>query len=129
MNKKRGFTAIELVVVIILAGVATIFFAFQKATTDALERDSYSKTAINAMFYNLEEVFYAEQGFYPETIGEDNLKAMDPEFFTDPYGINIGDTTSSFTYEPTSCEDGKCAKYTLRAKLEKENEYVKSSRH
>ncbi|MDR2336901.1 MAG: type II secretion system GspH family protein [Candidatus Nomurabacteria bacterium] len=129
MNKKRGFTALELVVVIILAGVATIFFAFQKATTDALERDSYSKTAINAMFYNLEEVFYAEQGFYPETIGEENLRAMDPQFFTDPYGVNVGDTTSSFTYEPAGCEDTKCTKYTLRAKLEKENEYVKSSRH
>jgi prepilin-type N-terminal cleavage/methylation domain-containing protein len=129
MKRKNGFTAIELIVVIILAGIATIFFAFQKAASDALDRDSYSKTAINAMFYNLEEVFYAEQGFYPLTIGETNLRAMDPEFFTDPYGVNIGDTASSFTYEPAGCEEEKCAKYTLRARLEKENEYVKNSRH
>jgi hypothetical protein len=53
---------------------------------------------------------------------------MDPNLFTDPFGFNIGDPDSSYRYEPANCTDGKCQEYILRAIMEKEDNYTKSSR-
>ena len=81
------------------------------------------------MYYNLEEVFYEEKGYYPEKISDENLKAMDPELFTDPNGINLGESDSDYRYETTDCTEGKCKSYTLRADLEKEDDFVKKSKN
>ena len=129
MKSKRGFTALELVFVILVFSVAVVFFFVQKANIDAMSRDQQSKVAINAMYYNLEEVYYPAHSYYPKTISENNLKAMDPQLFTDPYGFNIGDKSSSLRYEPTGCDGDKCKSYTLRATLEKEDDFIKNSRH
>jgi prepilin-type N-terminal cleavage/methylation domain-containing protein len=126
---KKGFTVIELLIVIAIFCLATGLFFTQKLNYDAAKRDEQRKIAINAMFYNLEEVYYAEHNSYPETIGEDNLKAMDPQLFTDPTGFNIGDGYSSYRYEPVGCEDQKCTGYTLRTTLEKEDDFIRKSRH
>lgn len=131
MNKvktKSGFTLIELIVVIIFASLLLVLFFIQKSNTDAMKRDDQRKTAINAMYYALEEGFYAKNGYYPETISESNLKVIDPSLFTDPLGVNLGTEGSSYSYEAANCENGKCKEYTLRAKLEKEDEYIKRNR-
>lgn len=126
--RKRGFTIIELAVVIVFATLLVVLFFVQKINADAMHRDEQRKEAINAMFYALEEGFYAENGYYPEEISEENLKVMDPQLFTDPYGINLGTEGSTLNYEPANCENGKCKEYTLRAILEKEDEYIKKNR-
>lgn len=126
--RKRGFTIIELAVVIVFATLLVILFFVQKINTDAMHRDEQRKEAINAMYYALEEDFYAKNSYYPEEISEENLKVMDPELFTDPYGINLGSEGSTLIYEPANCENGKCKEYTLRAQLEKEDEYIKKNR-
>ncbi|MDO4967193.1 MAG: type II secretion system protein [Candidatus Saccharibacteria bacterium] len=126
--KKKGFTILELSVVIIFATLAVILFFMQKVNTDAMHRDEQRKEAINAMYYALEEGFFAQNNYYPETISEENLKVMDPALFTDPNGINIGSEGSTYSYEPADCTNGKCKEYTLRATLEKEDEYIKKSR-
>jgi len=126
--RKRGFTILELSVVIVFATLAVVLFFIQKINTDAMHRDEQRKEAINAMYYALEEGFFAQNGYYPETISEDNLKVMDPALFTDPNGINIGSEGSTYSYEPANCDNGKCKEYTLRATLEKEDEYIKKSR-
>lgn len=128
MKRKSGFTIIELSIVIIFAGLLLILFFLQKINTDAMHRDEQRKEAINAMYYALEEGFFTENGYYPESISEENLKVMDPQLFTDPDGINLGIEGSSYTYEPANCENGKCKEYTLRATLEKEDEYIKKNR-
>lgn len=128
MKKKSGFTILELSTVIVLAGLLLVLFFVQKQNSDAMHRDEQRKEAINAMYYALEEGFYAENGYYPESISEDNLKTMDPQLFTDPNGINIGTEGSSYSYEPADCEDGKCKEYTLKADLEKEADYIKKNR-
>ena len=128
MKRKQGFTIIELSIVIIFAGLLLILFFLQKINTDAMHRDEQRKEAINAMYYALEEGFFTENGYYPESISEENLKVMDPQLFTDPDGINLGIEGSSYTYEPANCENGKCKEYTLRATLEKEDEYIKKNR-
>ncbi len=127
-NMKRGFTLLELVVVVVFACLLVVIFFIQKSNTDAMLRDETRKEAINAMYYALEEGFYAQNGYYPETISEDNLKVMDPALFTDPSGVNLGNSGSSYSYEAANCEDGRCKEYTLRARLEKEDEYIKRNR-
>ena len=128
MKTKRGFTVLELIVAIIFVGIFMVLFFIQKINVEAMNRDQQRKIAINAMFYSLEEGFYAENGYYPETIFEDNLPTMDPNLFTDPIGFVIGDESSSYRYEPANCNDGQCKEYILRAIMEKEDNYIKSSR-
>ena len=126
--KKRGFTIIELSVVIAFAALLVVLFFIQKINTDAMHRDEQRKEAINAMYYALEEGFFAQNGYYPEEISEKNLTVMDPQLFTDPDGLNLGVEGSSYSYEPADCENAKCKEYTLRAVLEKEDAYIKKNR-
>ncbi|MBR5620951.1 type II secretion system protein [Candidatus Saccharibacteria bacterium] len=125
---KSGFTILELVFVIALASIAFLIGFVQKMNVDAMNRDKDRKIAINAMYYALEEGFYAENGYYPETISEDNLKVIDPQLFTDPSGIVLGEPGCSYIYEAADCEDGECKEYKLRATLEKEDDFIKRNR-
>ncbi len=129
MRLKKGFTILELAVVILAVGLAVGLFFLQKLNTDAMNRDNTRKTAINAMYYALEEGFYAENNYYPETISESVLPMMDPALFTDPYGINLGTSGSTYSYEAANCDNGMCKEYILRAVMEKEDVYIKKSRN
>ena len=128
MRKKSGFTILELVIVIAFISLALVLFFLQKINVDAMNRDNERKTAINAMYYALEEGFFEKNGYYPESISEDNLKVIDPQLFTDPSGVVLGEEGCSYTYEAANCEDGECKEYTLRAILEKEDNYIKKNR-
>ena len=129
MNKKQGFTILEVIIVGVFASLLFIFFFIQKSNIDAMDRDEKRKTAINAMYYALEESFYKEHGYYPEQISEENIKVIDPALWTDPFGINLGVAGSSYSYDPANCKDGKCKEYTLKATLEKEDTYIKYNRN
>ena len=94
-----------------------------------MQRDEARKIAINAMYYALEEDFYKEHYYYPETISEDNIKVIYPALWTDPFNHNLGDPESSYSYNPANCENGKCKEYVLKADLEKEDAYIKSNRN
>ena len=128
MNQKKGFTIIELIIVATFVGLLLLLFFVQKSNFDALQRDEDRKTAINAMYYALEESFYKDNGYYPETISEENITVIDPALWTDPSGYNLGDPKSSYVYEPADCDNGKCKKYILKADLEKEAAYIKQNR-
>ncbi len=129
MNNKKGFTVLEIIIVAIFASLLLILFFIQKSNIDAMSRDEDRKIAINAMYYALEESFYKDHGYYPETISEENIKVIDPALWTDPLGFNLGDSMSSYSYEPANCQDGKCKEYTLKANLEKEDTYIKYNRN
>ena len=129
MKAKKGFTVLEIIIVGVFATLLVILFFVQKANLDAIKRDENRKTAINAMYYALEEDFYAKNKYYPETISEENIKVIDPALWTDPSGVNLGDAASSYSYTPANCTDGKCKEYVLKAKLEKEDEYIKYNRN
>ncbi len=113
----------------VFATLLLALFFIQKSNLDAFERDEDRKTAINAMYYALEESFYKEHGYYPETISEENIKVIDPALWTDPFGFNLGDASSSYSYQPANCEQGQCKEYILKATLEKEDAYVKYNRN
>ena len=129
MKNKSGFTLIEFALVVCFVSLVTVFFFIQKANLDAYNRDADRKTAINAMYYALEESFYKANNYYPEQISETNLTVISPELWTDPDGYNFGDSLSSYSYETANCFQGKCKEYTLKAVLEKEADYIKTNRN
>ncbi len=129
MDTKKGFTILELIIVAFFASLLVILFFVQKSNIDAMKRDEDRKIAINAMYYALEESFYKDHGYYPETISEENIKVIDPALWTDPSGFNLGDPLSSYSYEAANCKDGKCKEYVLKADLEKEDTYFKYNRN
>ncbi|TXG76883.1 hypothetical protein E6P97_02710 [Patescibacteria group bacterium] len=140
MKRTAGFTVIELIFIVLLLSAASIIFFVQKHTIETTARDNQRKTAINAMHYGLEEIYFKEHGSYPRTIDEKTLPFIEPSLFTDPDGVKIGQTaveidgtsypvSSTYTYEGTNCIDKKCKSYTLRATLENEDDFVKTNRH
>lgn len=128
-KQTNGFTVIELIFVAFLFGVASIIFFVQKQNIEVISRDETRKTAINAIYYSLEEVFYANNKYYPQTISNDALKSVDPSLFVDENDIAAGSAGSEYTYTPTNCTDNKCKSYTLKTSLENEADYIKASRN
>lgn len=129
MKRTAGFTVIELVVVIAFLALASGLLLYQKANVQAAQRDASRKIAINAMYFNLEEVFFEKNNYYPETIDSKILRAMDPQLFTDPNGVKLGETGSNYRYDSIDCESGKCKAYSLRSSMEREADYVKTNRN
>lgn len=126
---KRGFTLLEIIIVAAFAALLVIIFFVQKGNIDAMQRDDARKTALNAMYFALEEGFYASNKYYPEEISEHVLTVMDPALFTDPDGVYFGEPGCDYVYEATNCKEGKCKGYVLRATLEKEDDYIKRNRN
>lgn len=140
MHKQSGFTIIELLIIIVVLALASVVFFIQKNNIEITARDEQRKTAINAMHYGLEEIYYKEHDAYPRTLDKDTLPFVDPAAFSDPHGIELGQTTatvdgeeypvtSDYTYEGTNCVDETCKSYTLRATLEREDEFERKSRN
>ncbi len=128
-SAQKGFTIVELLVVGAFAALLLVIFFIQKSNVDAMDRDDARKTAINAMYYALEEYYYPKYGYYPAELSESNLPVIDPQLFTDPRGINLGTSGSSYAYEPANCNDeNQCQEFVLRATLEKEDAYIKKGK-
>ena len=127
MKSSRGFTVIELVIVVAFFAAASVLFFVQKNHVEVAARDDARKTAINAMYYSLEEVYYKQHNGYPRTINSEILPSVDPNLFKDPNGVKIGESGSNYRYEGLNCNGDTCKSYTLRADLEAEGDFVKSS--
>lgn len=126
----RGFTVLELLILIVVLAIGSWLFFSEKARIDAVQRDSQRKVAINAMYYNLEEVYYEKNHFYPASIDSKSLRAMDTGLFTDPNDIKLGESDSDYRYTGKGCTtDGRCTGYELRASMEREADYIKTNRN
>lgn len=128
MHKQHGFTVIELIVAIAFLIAASAIFFIQKNDLEVSARDQERRTAINSMYYALEEVYFKDKEYYPQNLDAETLPYVDPELFTDPNGIAIGDQGSDYRYEPSGCESNECTGYMLRASLENEEDYIKQNR-
>lgn len=141
MNKSftssySGFTVIELIIVSLVLVTAGAMIYFQTSSSTATHQDEMRRTAINAMHYALEEVYYPQNKSYPENISSDVLKSIDPALFTDPLGFTLGKdtvaesaTSPNYHYDATDCDaSGNCKGYTLRSDMAKEAQYVKKNR-
>ncbi len=129
IRAKKGFTVIELLVVLAVLILGGWLFFTEKDTVNAVQRDAARKVAINAMYYNLEEVYYPANGYYPASIDSKTLRAMDPALFTDPNGGDLGSGDSDYRYDASGCStDGHCTGYTLKSAMEREADYSKMNR-
>ena len=128
MKKQSGFTVIEIVTVVLFLAVAAVVLFMQLATISRENRNEQQKTAINAIYFSLEEGFYAKNGYYPAEINDKTLPTMDAALLEDPNGVMIGDGDSLYRYEPTDCHEGKCRSYSLRTTLDGEADFIKESR-
>ncbi len=87
---QSGFTVIELIVVAIILAIAGILIFIQINNLTVAHQDEQRKTAINAIHYALEEVYFAQNGSYPATLTPQSLPSVDPGLFTDPDGFTLG---------------------------------------
>lgn len=143
MRKQAGFTAIELVVSFILLVTLAVFFVIQRNNMETAARDQTRKTAVNAMYYSLTEVYYKQHKYYPQTISRDILPSVDPTLFTDPDGFTLDGNKCTYTdfdnqqsvdgdcnyqYTPSNCDhDGHCQQFKLTADMEAEANFTKTS--
>lgn len=126
-TRSNGFTVIEILFVALLLAAASIVFFVQKQNIEIASRDNDRKTAINAIFYDLQKVYYPKYGYYPSVVNKSDMTAIDPSLLTDPNGKVLGTAGSDYTYTPTDCTNNECTGFTLRATLENEADYVKTN--
>ena len=129
MKSSRGFTVIEIIVVISVFAFASAVFFIQRSNLEVANRDQERKTAINAMYYSLEEVYYKEHKSYPRVVNSTTLPSVDPALFKDPNGVAIGEGDSEYSYTGLNCSDDACKSYTLKTALENEADYIRKSRN
>ncbi len=127
IKKINGFTTIEIIFLIALVGLSSIVFFIQKRDIEIISQDNTKKSSINAIYYSLEEVFYANNNYYPQTVDSNIIKSVDPAVFADPSGAQINTSGSDYSYTPTNCSDNKCKSYTLKTTLNNEADYIKTS--
>lgn len=121
------FSLVELAIIIVVLAILATIFLVQKSNFDAVQKDDRSKTAINAMYYSLENVFYAKNGYYPQIISSKILPTVETSLFEDSGGATINSPHSEYSYTPINCQNSKCRNYVLKARLINEADYVKAS--
>jgi Tfp pilus assembly protein PilE len=126
--RQRGFTVLELMIAVVFLVAAGTIFYVQKRDLEVANRDSARKTSINAIYYNLEDIYFPANQGYPEHLTAELLKGLDPAQLKDPNGKTFGTQGSEYSYAPKDCNDGKCKSYTLNANMENEADYKKTSR-
>lgn len=122
-NKQRGFTIVELLIVIVVIGILATLVIVTFTGIQQKGRNSQRQTDINAIQSHVES-FYAQHGFYPT--GADlvsaafrtaQMKGLDPEALKDPKQTGATDTiataavaanTYQYSYVP-SASTGTCA--------------------
>lgn len=130
MDRQNGFTVLEIIIAIVVIVAAGAFFYLQKRDLVTANLDTQRKTAVNSIYYNLENIYFPANNAYPETLTVEQLTGLDPSLLTDPSGKEISQQGSSIRYEPTNCNvDGKCRHYTLTALLDNEADFVKVNAH
>ncbi|HET8690423.1 MAG TPA: hypothetical protein VFL81_03215 [Candidatus Saccharimonadales bacterium] len=86
MRKAQGFTVVEVIFVVIVLLAAGLIFWHQKVVISGKDRDLERKTAINAMSYALDNVYYAKNHYYPENLTDKTFTVVDPSLMKDPDG-------------------------------------------
>lgn len=125
-KRQDGFTVIELLVFILVITTIAVIGISNVRTARAENRDTASKTDINAIFYQL-EAFHERNGYYPENVDTKTLTGIDPQSLKDKNDITINQAGGAYVYKPASCAEAKCKSFELSTQLEKEAPFIKQS--
>jgi len=146
-NKSKGFTIVELLIVIVVIAILATLVIVTFTGIQQKARDSKRQTDVNALDSHL-EAYYANNGYYPTVIDLQSssflstyMKGLDPNALTDPKGSSItGSAPASGTYvysyqaSGTGCDNtaassstNQCSAFTLTAELEGGGTFVKKS--
>lgn len=156
LKKQKGFTLVELLIVIIIIGILATLVIVTFTGVQAKARDSKRQTDIEAIDSHL-EAFFAENSYYPTVTDlQDitastgwvvtNMKGLDTSALSDPKSsptataATITSTapapgTYVYSYETTGCTTtsasapgtNECATFVLTAELESGGTFVKKS--
>lgn len=155
LRNQRGFTIVELLIVIVVIGILALLVVTTYGGIQAKARDSQRQSDLAAIQTQV-EAFYANNNYYPTaanindaTWRTTNMKSIDAEALKDPKGTASTLSTSaasatndsSYGYVATYDDDGdtataevactgttECDSYTLTAYLESsETVFTKNS--
>ena len=135
-NKQRGFTIVELLIVIVVIGILAALVITTFNGIQQKGRDTERQTDIKALHGQL-EAYYAQNGYYPTLANlndraaggfvASNLKGLDAGAFEDPNATSAdlvaAPASRSYAYAvtPNGCDNtsgNECTSYTLTATLE-----------
>ena len=125
---KKAFTTIELLTVIIFLCIIFAIFSSQKNQIQQKMRDQERKASINSIYFNLVNVYFKKNGYYPEILKPEILDGVDPAIFSDPNKILLGDKGSDYEYTTSDCENNHCKNFTISSRMELEGTYKKSNK-
>ena len=97
----RGFTVMELLIVIVIFGILTSVVLSSLQGVHRQARDTERRTDLDNIHANL-ELYWHVNGSYPVDIGAGSLVNLNPEVAFDPNGSLITSSTSESTNGPVS---------------------------
>jgi len=144
-QQAKGFTIVELLIVIVVIGILAALVITTFTGIQQRARNTERETDIKAIHGQV-EAYYAQNGRYPTmanlndgTWRSTNMKGLDQEALRDPKGSSAalaatpGGAANVYTYETvsTTCDNtptgGDCTGYTLTATREGGGTYTKTA--
>ena len=112
LNNQKGFTIIELLVVIVIIGILVALALPNLFSAQARGRDTDRKNELKNLQQKL-ETYFNDNGGYPAQTGYETDISASTDDITDP-------RNNAYVYTPLAagCADGACVSYTLQATLE-----------
>lgn len=139
MQRKNGFTIIEIIIVITIIGILLSLVFTGVADSRAKARDKERTADIDLIHSSLEQ-YYSDNGGYPATIDETTLPQVNKTALKGPdgqllvnkqasdqaaafSGADPNESSSSYFYfsYPVGCTSGLCTGYILKSFIEEPN--------
>ncbi len=135
-TNQKGFTIIELLIVIVVIGILATITAIALGGANERARDAKRESDVKSLQTALEAYYTIGNATYPTeadfvnpgSFRDDNFQGLDDSVFQDPNAddgvMATTPTQGQYAYEGVDCDANGCAGYTLSVYLEGEEEYL-----